>query len=371
MTTGHRTTRQVKIKGDRWNHEERYLPFAKLGTYFENGVSSTEALVKANLDYEYQVDSPEAHYRLPDNEDFRLTVNGPYKAIVRPPVVGKYDSPEWIANVSDRYTLVQNREVAEFIEPLSQKYPVKVAGDLGGGRAVFYVLAGQENVDVGKGEVLNTYILVKDGKDGHYGLSFGLFAVRIKCMNMQMFSKKIMQFYQVRHTESIRDNIEIISNAFTRLADVEQSMLILARTYAGFPIAEKERDSIFESAYPMPKMNKSWTLAESNQNGLSSQMIDKLADYKRTYDVGVDRSLQMQSMAREVHKKFCEENTQVAGTIWSALQAVTELSTWREGSKADSSILFGTRAYEVWNAYEQAKIMVSDYDTGSSILSGS
>ena len=41
--------------------------------------------------------------------------------------------------------------------------------------------------------------------------------------------------------------------------------------------------------------------------------------------------------------------------MWLILQAVTELSTWREGTKADSSVLFGARANEIYRAYEYAQ----------------
>ena len=154
--------RETPILGDRYAN--RYLPFYKLGTVFSDGVDSMEALEYAGLDYEYQIDKPTARYtKMIDGTEFVQNVEGDTRAVIRPPIAGRYDTPEWIGNVTDRYSLIQNREIAEFIQPLTETYPVKVAGELGRGRSVFYVLSGSEIKTTIPTEQRNTFILVKDG----------------------------------------------------------------------------------------------------------------------------------------------------------------------------------------------------------------
>ena len=65
----------------------------------------------------------------------------------------------------------------------------------------------------------------------------------------------------------------------------------------------------------------------------------------------------MRTTAEELYSKFNDENPDVANTVWASIQAVTELSTWREGTKADSSVLFGARANEIYRAYEYAQYL--------------
>jgi hypothetical protein len=345
--------RKLSLVGNRF--QNRYLPFTKLGTYFENGVDSITALQEANLDYQYQIDEPTARYKFPDNEQYSISIKGDYRAVVRPPVAGKYEEPEWIANVTDRYTLVQNNEVAEFIQPLSEQYPVKVAGELGRGRTIFYVLAGSELEISERDEQINTYILVKDSKDGSSGLSFGLFAVRVKCMNMQMFSKDILYSYRLRHTDSIRENVKIMSTAFSQLSTTNQWMLDKSETFMAEPLSVYALNGIINSAYPLPERHFMSTSIDYKSLVEHPQWAEKMKAIDNRQDVAIDRIIQMREKALSLHKNYNEENPKTANTMWSALQAVTELSTWREGSKADASILFGARANEVYRAYDYAE----------------
>lgn len=354
MTTQRK--RKLNLIGNRYDN--RYLPFTKLGTYFPEGVDSMTALTKANLDYDYQINEPTAQYKFPDNEQFTLSVKGNYRAVIRPPVVGKYNEPEWIANVTDKYHLVQNKEVAEFIQPLTDEYPVKVAGELGNGRTVFYVLAGTEATIESKDEQLNTYILVKDSKDGSSGLQFGMFAVRVKCMNMQQFSKDVLATYRLRHTDSIRDNAEIVSTAFQQLASTNQYMLTMAHKYMDTSIKDNNFINIISAAYPVPKKHFMADSIDYEALVNSSKWSEKMEYIQRRQDVAFDRIMEMRIKAQDLHVKYNDENPKTANTVWSALQAVTELSTWREGKHADASILLGSRANEVFRAFEYADTLL-------------
>lgn len=350
------TPREPKIIGDRF-HEDRYLPFARLGTYFEeNNVTAMDALERAGLNYEYQLVDPVAHYKLPDSE-YSMQVKGNYKAVVRAPFAGKFDNPQWIANVTDRYSLVQNAEIAEFIQPVTEQYPVKVAGELKGGRVVFYVLGGS-TVEPKKNEKLTTYFLVKDGKDGHSGLSFGVFAVRVVCMNMQIFSRQTLYAYHIRHTESVRENAKIMALAMGNLMEIEQRILTSSERFMNTPISNNSAQDLFAAAYPLPKRSKVLAMTEGAA-AFPEEYTDTISQHKQTHEVATERIRQMRLEANTCYGSFNLENPQTKETIWSALQSVTELSTWREGSNAESSILFGARANEVYRAYDFASQMVT------------
>ena len=343
--------RETPILGDRYAN--RYLPFYKLGTVFSDGVDSMEALEYAGLDYEYQIDKPTARYtKMIDGTEFVQNVEGDTRAVIRPPIAGRYDTPEWIGNVTDRYSLIQNREIAEFIQPLTETYPVKVAGELGRGRTVFYVLSGSEIKTTIPTEQINTFILVKDGKNGGTGLSIGMFAVRVACSNMQMFSKRVLNSWTIKHTASIRDNAEILIDGMTKLEQIKKDCSLLINKYSSTQMGYEDRQSMFAHSYPLPR--KSTTLGILSDNTAQAERTKYL---QRSYDLAVDRTKQMRTTAEELYSKVNDENPDVANTVWASIQAVTELSTWREGTKADSSVLFGARANEIYRAYEYAQYL--------------
>jgi uncharacterized protein YecA (UPF0149 family) len=112
---------------------------------------------------------------------------------------------------------------------------------------------------------------------------------------------------------------------------------------------------MFAHAYPLPK--KSTTLGILSDNTAQAERTEYL---QRSFDLAVDRTKQLRTTAEELYGKFNDENPDVANTVWASLQAVTELSTWREGNKADNSVLFGARANEIYRAYQYAQYLDRD-----------
>lgn len=186
-----------------------------LGVVVEDAPSPLAALDLANLGW--TVEKRQSGY-------VTETPEGP----VWQAVEGKYhvvrdDTGQSFGTVSEGYTAVQNREMAEFCEALVGEGGVtcESAGSIRGGEKVWMLLKG-EHFAVTNKDLIHPYVLVANGHGGTYGFTVTPTSVRVQCSNTlhlvigsDHYTAERAAF-SFHHTGKVRDKIVAARNALKR-----------------------------------------------------------------------------------------------------------------------------------------------------------
>ncbi len=160
-----------------------------------------------------------------------------------------------LGNVSERYTILQNRDAFAPFEPLlDMGYEVETAGATQEGRRVWMLAKAPEQFRV-YDDAINMYLLLFTSHDGSAGSCMRPTGVRVVCDNTIdiAISRATSYNYQIKHTASIKerltslkDNIQIARGSFKKAMD---DMERLADT----KINPNELDLYFETVIPFLK----------------------------------------------------------------------------------------------------------------------
>lgn len=114
------------------------------------------------------------------------------------------DTKAILGNVGERYHIVQNKEFFEILN-FWDDYILETAGLLQGGAIAFFSANFQQEIKVGKDEVI-VYLSGWDGHNGQQKLAYMLSPIRVVCKNTLNAAIKGLKWeYAIKHTENWRD----------------------------------------------------------------------------------------------------------------------------------------------------------------------
>ena len=159
----------ASIFGERF-YGRRTPAWHGLGVVMDQDCTVSEAMKYVDVDFEILTVPTMA--QLPDGS----IIDTSNKAIVREPT---NDDPEYrvLSVVGGDWTPIQMRDLANFLDPISEKFPVETLGALGHGEKVFLTLdAGDSEI---AGEHHKLYYLITDHRDGGGALTIAFTPVRV------------------------------------------------------------------------------------------------------------------------------------------------------------------------------------------------
>lgn len=331
-----------------------------LGQVFTDNPTAVEALQRAKLDYVVQ--KRPLHYYSDDSAGAAEVVIPDRFALVRPPTD---DDPEdrVFGVVSDNYEVVQNVEVARFLEPLVAKWPVETAGALGYGETFFLTLRiGGGDI---KGDPIDNYLLATDTKDGKRGQRYAATTVRTVCANtLETGLRSASAVLTLSHVQNLGTQLELAASVLAQAQAASTSVVEALNWLAENTLSEKIARSVLEKVYRAPKGegNKFLTYAparvEAGDAGViagetfdfTDPVLKALTNARDRYQYLNDRMEVYRKAAFGLFEKFNDELPNLANTGWALYNAVTECEDWRNGSTNVSerdlatSILFGQRS---------------------------
>lgn len=267
-----------------------------LGTVLENPVGPMQFMVEAGLDWEVErcdIFASSAGY-------LRPALNG-QKMIVR------QDTHAPLGVVGDRYESIQNREIFEFLKELGEfdlDMTVETAGALGAGETV-WALARVDSLALALGnDVSNSYLLLTNGHTGNRRLTAMPTTVRVVCQNTLAMAFKdrkgktgLSSGFDLKHTSGISDRFQQASKVFKDLAVAHAETLEVSKRLADVKADWETVKALSVAAFgKMPtEKGRALTIAENR--------LDRLATIWAS--------------------PTCA-GLETAGTLWAALNAVTE-----------------------------------------------
>lgn len=170
-----------------------------LGTLMTKRMTAHEALVEAHLDWDVEkvplyIDRFAEFEEIPDRF-----------AILR------CDDGNYLGNVGNQYTPIQNREQADYLQDLiGDEAVIECAGSLFGGRRTFWTCKLTEDMVLPGNDVVTRYLILANGHDG--SLSFRVFwsPIRVVCQNTlnAALSRKGRDGIALNHCSGIKERAE-------------------------------------------------------------------------------------------------------------------------------------------------------------------
>jgi phage/plasmid-like protein (TIGR03299 family) len=312
-------------------------------------VSATEAVRRVGDGIEV-VSFPIA-YQTPGLEGtHRWEIIGDHKAIVRKPTV-EDTSARFFGITREAWHQRSYADLARYLDPVAEKYPVESAGVLKEGRLLFLVMKG-EPFDV-KGDQVIEYVQVNLSQcPGVAHLAMET-PVRTVCANTNAMAEGSATIrLSIPHSSTSDVQIKAAADLIAALRDAKQRSEELFNAMAGRQITENELDVIFKTAWPDPakptllKLKEQATLA-GDEDGLARIFggnLDKLVKAEEQFTQAQDRQQQLRQTGKARFEAFDPSN--LRGTVWAGYNAVTEVADWREGRQADLSAFTGSRYQE-------------------------
>lgn len=281
-----------------------------LGTIIEDDINCVEAAERFGLTWDVdgwplltrnpitgeliEIDSHRANIRLIDTPEGQITS-----------VLGV---------VGESYQVCQNRELAEFMDALSQtgKVVIETAGSIRGGKRVWFLARG-DSYDMPGGDKSYSYLLGSNAHDGTGSIRLDPTDVRVVCKNtLRMVIPEVEAGNQglvqpaaisIRHTGKLSNKLEAARRAIREYDQVvRQHREIVSR------LAEKRIDQATAMAFFAQQYSHTFTVAE---DGDSPKLMKS-------------RNERMDKAAAAFLGRFHAESTKFGGsTVWLALNAWT------------------------------------------------
>ena len=236
-----------------------------LGTKFNEKVSTEQALKLSGLDY---IVKSEPHSTIENYRDFYFEHEN-----------GKKD---YFHSTNKSYKVIQNLDVANFIESMSKDFPSAEwysMGSVHNDTSVFMQMRVKE-LDLildpnGANDVTEFYLMGRSSHNGRYSLLLGMLMNRLFCSNQLPSLSSNENLITKKHTDRVFDNvhksINVFSMAQNNLKTISGVANKLYSTKADFGDVQK----IFDTLTPMPELKYDKGIETPRSKGSITQWENK------------------------------------------------------------------------------------------------
>lgn len=313
-------------------------PWHRLGTAVPAGITLTDALVAASLDWDVKA--------LPTYADIAgQPVKLDMQAIIR-----ETDGTV-LGTVGPRFTPIQHREAFALFEPAitAGQVRIDVLGALGHGETVWMLLKLAEEAQAvrtlkdGRPDTILPYIKLVMGHAGQRSLIIGDTGVRVVCRNTlsQSDAEGRSDWVTVRHTSNnVEGQLKAVGKVIERAAERYRSTMEIYRQLAATPITEADMLAYVDKVLPLPEKPRNLVVAAEQGAAAIADRILVAAG------IGPDGSVNDALVNEQIAKMEASWKTQVGlveaervtaatlattglgndgSTVWDAYNGVTEL----------------------------------------------
>ena len=265
-------------------------PWHKLGTQFDDLMTSQQALEAAGLNF--TVTKEQACYVNSDGQP--VSCPGRYVTV-------RNDTGAGLGTVGEQYSPVQNSEAFDFLDSLVATGGVRyeVAGALYGGKTVWMLAKLPSGTVISHDDIVDNYLFLSNSHDGKRMCSVAFTTVRVVCANTFRLANagRLKHEYKIRHSGKIAD----------KLAEAQQVLGLAAEAFDECGVAAKALS--FKNVRTQQRVDEFLfgVLGVKGPDDLSKQQRQVKEHLEQLYAVGAGSDL---STARD--------------TYWGLFNAVTE-----------------------------------------------
>lgn len=336
-----------------------------MGVVMDKPVTASEAVRLARLDY--KVFTTEPFFRIP-------SPLGPGFPMIEVPMAKQvaiyreatsddpYTRPFGIA--SDKFTIIQNTDLAQILDPMTEHWPVETAGALHAGEIVWFLLDMGETTIAG--ETFRRFAWTRNSHKPGYGLTLKPVRTRVVCANTDLIAQGEKEVtISLRHTSDVAERFEAVIGAMDQLraqnAIDEQALEALAQ----YAISTQEVEEVVTKAYPMPEIPK--VPRFSTLNGLPTQqqatmkkaMEERYQKQLHAYELDLKRMEKYRTDFSETLEKLADEFPKIGGTAYATYQAFIEVEQYRRDTAALAVSAFTGKGYETQRLVKGALLQLT------------
>jgi phage/plasmid-like protein (TIGR03299 family) len=283
----------------------------KLGTVFEDEVTTDEMLKLAHLDnWNVRLEEltfPEGY--VSDKTNYFVCRTNPFDK----------SQNDVLGVVGERYHTLQNEDLFTFGDNLLDGGGRwETAGSIKGGRVVFGALALERETILdpsGVADKVKTYLLINTSHDGSIAIQASITPVRVVCANtlnlaLGSIKKKngIKQSFKIRHTQTASGKVAIARETLGMANKYMDEFDMMAKAMIEKEVSAIDFNKIILAAYPKP---------EKDSKGAFKKWENKVDVINDIYTG--------------------EFNGMIAGNAWGAFNALTERLDWYRSARGGNS----------------------------------
>ena len=344
----------ASIFGERF-FGRRQPAWHRIGTVMDDDMTVSQAM--QHVDVGFEIYTTPTYVNVDGEYILTSDLGSDHNAIMREPTT---DDPQHrlLSVVGGQWTPIQAKDLAGYLDPISEKYPVETMGALGHGEKLFITLDAGERAIAGEHHKL--YYLVTDLRDGGGALTIAFTPVRVVCQNTLttgLNSAKVS--VSLKHNRMIKADTEWYTRLFNNMLTSQDQVVAQLETLAHFSIDEEDANRVLKSAYPEPSRPRRLNLAKdiSQDDVGKDTWLTILNDTKHLqdeYDKREEAKNRIRHAALERFHAFNDEQPKLANTPWAIWQAIVETEDYRKGWQNTASALFGERANIKAKAFKSA-----------------
>ncbi len=340
----------------------REAAWHKLGTVIDEPMPIVEAAQLAGLDFNV-VKIPMMISWPPDETDpEKITIFDSGKvALTREPTADDPE-PRVFGVASDQFEIVQNMDMARLLEPLNERWPIETMGSLKYGAVTFMTLMTGE-FDVA-GEQVNKHLLISNGHDGTRGFNIKDVRTRVVCDNTLQAAEgeSSLLDFSLRHVTGVQVeaswHLDLIGKLEKQSVETDELMQKMGET----ELEDQVLESMIDAAFPLPRKPRKLVIADAagseavtkEQIKAALELRDSTANKNSEFERATERITAIRAGTMDQYDRICDNYPNIANTVWGGLNAITEVSNWREGRAPEASVMFGERREEGRRAYAVA-----------------
>ena len=324
----------------------------RIGQVINEPMSVADAFIHAGIDYDVTLAPLWAQYEL-DGEIVPMELTNK-RAVIREEHTfnSKVDAAAVLGIVSDGYNILQNRELAAMLENVNTKWAIETVGALGNGEVAWLMLdAGSYTVGEDK---CKHYLMVSTGHDGTHSVQVALVKVRVVCWNTYHWALDSASMkYTIPHKGNVKDETKFAIDIIAGAERTINTSIKVEEKMVNTRVTEEDVKELINAAYPMPRKPRNAKINTAAQSeSLSKQQVKQLLTSSggegfERYEKQKERAEALRSGAFHMYEEMNLAYPWMSNTAWSALNAITETSNWRQGRNADTGVMFGARKDEM------------------------
>jgi len=249
--------------------------------------------------------------------------------------------------VSKNWELIRLEDVLETLDGISEHLPLSSAGQLRGGRYIFFTFEHRGEI---AGEEYLKHLVVLHSYEPGKAWKVLYTPTRAVCMNTLVIAEREASVeFSVRHLRGATDKAKataILALSQAKQQEVDAKLEALAKV-GDF---DAQIDALLDYVYAFPEPPKS----------LPGEREEVLAEKKKIYEAKAESIAFAREAFMESYNRFNDEFPRLANTAYAGLQAVVETADWRTGvrrtprdsRRLDEARVLGSRAREKAMAWD-------------------
>ena len=177
------------------------------------------------------------------------------------------DNGNWLGTVGDRYTPLQNKEIAEILINASEglNIQMKRGGSLGGGQKVYLQAALPDEI-IGNSPV-KRLLTCLNSHDGSTSVGFGSTNTTVICQNT--FFRAYGELMRFRHTATMKARIEIAQKDLRQTMHLDKELMTTFKVMADTKLNESIVEKVIRKMFDVSKDTQQSELSTRKKNQIT------------------------------------------------------------------------------------------------------